>query len=99
MLTALMFTQETSISLHPSSTAVKFVISVFGTSYKLGYVDTGLSGIRYVGEISNVLLTQKPPVGGSFTGAMFGLYSQGNLEPNLSPADFAYASMEEVKDD
>lgn len=33
-------------------------------------------------------LTASPPVGGSFTGAMFGIYSFGRSEPVLDPADF-----------
>lgn len=33
-------------------------------------------------------LTVMPPVGGAFTGVMFGLYSFGKGEPALDPADF-----------
>ena len=33
-------------------------------------------------------LTVAPPVGGAFTGAMFGIYSCGQWEPVLDPADF-----------
>jgi beta-xylosidase len=31
-----------------------------------------------------------PPVGGAFTGTMFGIYSFGDWEPVLDPADFKY---------
>ncbi|KAF3762225.1 family 43 glycoside hydrolase [Cryphonectria parasitica EP155] len=34
-------------------------------------------------------LTVMPPVGGAFTGVLFGLYSFGRGEPVLDPADFA----------
>lgn len=33
-------------------------------------------------------LTVMPPIGGAFTGVMFGLYSFGQGEPVLDPADF-----------
>lgn len=33
-------------------------------------------------------LTIIPPVGGAFTGTMFGIYAFGNGEPVLDPADF-----------
>lgn len=33
-------------------------------------------------------LTVMPPVGGAFTGTMFGIYSCGDWEPVLDPADF-----------
>lgn len=33
-------------------------------------------------------LTIMPPNGGAFTGTMFGIYSFGNWEPVLDPADF-----------
>jgi hypothetical protein len=34
-------------------------------------------------------LIASPPVGGAFTGMMFGLYAFGNGEPCLDPADFS----------
>lgn len=34
-------------------------------------------------------LTIAPPIGGSFTGVMFGVYSFGANEPVLDPADFS----------
>lgn len=33
-------------------------------------------------------LTVMPPVGGAFTGVMYGVYSFGKGEPVLDPADF-----------
>lgn len=42
-------------------------------------------------------LTVAPPFGGSFCGAMFGVYSMGNREPVLDPADFSDISIEEKR--
>lgn len=47
-----------------------------------------------VGEVSATvsftteMLTTSPPVGGTFTGAMFGIYAFGRNEPALDPSDF-----------
>lgn len=40
-------------------------------------------------------LTVAPPVGGAFTGAMFGIYSCGQWEPVLDPADFTNIYIED----
>ncbi|KAL1851007.1 hypothetical protein VTK73DRAFT_9562 [Phialemonium thermophilum] len=40
-------------------------------------------------------LTVPPPVGGSFTGIMFGIYSFGQGEPVLDPADFSEIAIRE----
>ena len=39
--------------------------------------------------VDSILFPRSPPVGGAFTGAMFGIYSFGALEPCLDPADFS----------
>ena len=39
-------------------------------------------------------LATSPPVGGAFTGMMFGLYAFGKGEPCLDPADFSRVSCE-----
>lgn len=38
-----------------------------------------------------------PPVGGAFTGTMFGLYSFGSWEPVLDPADFSNIMIHELE--
>lgn len=43
-------------------------------------------------------LTASPPIGGSFAGAMLGVYSFGKGEPVLDPADFTDISIEEKLD-
>lgn len=43
---------------------------------------------RHEFEVPAKDLTFYPPIGGAFTGAMFGVYSFGKGEPVLDPADF-----------
>ncbi|KAJ4299801.1 hypothetical protein N0V90_005047 [Kalmusia sp. IMI 367209] len=43
-------------------------------------------------------LTVMPPVGGAFTGTMYGVYSFGNWEPVLDPADFSDIQIREGKE-
>jgi hypothetical protein len=38
-----------------------------------------------------------PPVGGCFTGVMFGIYSFGRNQPVLDPADFLEISTKELE--
>ncbi|RYP83493.1 hypothetical protein DL770_005383 [Monosporascus sp. CRB-9-2] len=40
-------------------------------------------------DVAAQTLTVMPPVGGAFCGAMFGIYSFGEWEPVLDPADFS----------
>jgi hypothetical protein len=42
-------------------------------------------------------LITSPPVGGAFTGMMFGLYAFGNGEPCLDPADFSCITHESLE--
>ncbi|KAL2867222.1 glycoside hydrolase family 43 protein [Aspergillus lucknowensis] len=49
-----------------------------------------------VGTVSNKSLVEAPlPVGALFTGAMFGVYSVGDREAVLVPADFRYAEVKQ----
>ncbi|KAF4982103.1 hypothetical protein FZEAL_2209 [Fusarium zealandicum] len=73
------------------SDTVEFEIRASPTTYTL-------SGV--VGDKSDSFsilakdLTVAPPVGGCFTGVMFGIYSFGKGEPVLDPADFSDISIE-----
>jgi hypothetical protein len=51
-----------------------------------------------VQDITVDALTATPPVGASFAGAMLGVYSFGDGEPVLDPADFSDISIEEKLD-
>ncbi|KAF4186723.1 hypothetical protein CNMCM7927_005110 [Aspergillus lentulus] len=65
-----------------------------GDRYRFGYkeVSEGVeSPTQWIGEVANSVMTRAPPVGAPFTGMMLGLYSYGELQKCLSPADFHYA--------
>lgn len=68
-----------------SDDVIQLSIEATPTEYKLalsaGEASTSCS---FAAEI----LTVSPPVGGSFTGALFGIYSFGRGEPVLEPSDF-----------
>jgi hypothetical protein len=49
---------------------------------------TSYSHQHYKHTVPVSQLITSPPVGGAFTGMMFGLYAFGNGEPCLDPADF-----------
>ncbi|ORY54556.1 glycosyl hydrolase [Pseudomassariella vexata] len=57
------------------------------TGYKLSL--RANDGVKLEVEFPASNLTVMPPVGGAFTGVMFGLYSFGKGEPVLDPADFS----------
>lgn len=61
------------------------------TSYTISLRSTELSSSF---DVKAAELTVAPPVGGSFTGTMFGIYSFGRDEPVLDPADFWNIYME-----
>lgn len=70
-----------------------------GDAYRFGFrevlrpADAGLE-MHWVGEVRNSDLVEAPlPVGAPFTGIMLGLYSCGDREAVLAPADFAYAEV------
>lgn len=66
-----------------------------GDRYRFGFHEnseqSGSPGIDWLGEVSNRVMTQAPPVGAPFTGMMFGLYAFGKRQPCLVPADFEFA--------
>lgn len=55
------------------------------TTYKLA-LSQGSSEWSFTFNVKDLCIT--PPVGGAFTGVMFGVYSFGSWEPVLDPADF-----------
>lgn len=58
-----------------------------GSTYTLTF-DQGQGGSHAQFSFSAEDLTVMPPVGGAFTGVMFGVYAFGRGEPVLDPADF-----------
>lgn len=64
-----------------------------GDQYRFGFreVNGVDSQTHWIGEVQNSTMTQSPPVGAPFTGMMLGLYSFGERQRCLVPADFAYA--------
>ena len=84
-------------SIHPvySEDAIRLSIQCSPEGYSLGY-DRGEDndGLEdsWLGEVDMKTMTADPHKGMAFTGMMLGLYSFGELQKCLSPADFAYAS-------
>lgn len=66
---------------------VKLTVICEGSTYKLSF-DQGPENKTHV-SCSAGDLTIMPPVGGAFTGVMFGVYAFGRGEPVLDPADFS----------
>lgn len=65
--------------------SVEFTIDTTPTEYKLTLSSGEASAsVAFTSET----LTIYPPVGGAFTGAMFGVYAFGRSEPALDPSDF-----------
>ena len=63
-------------------------IAASPSSYTLKLVsDAG--GVEHSFDVAAQSLAVMPPVGGAFCGAMFGVYSFGEWEPVLDPADFS----------
>lgn len=71
--------------------SVKLAIRCSENGYNLGYAELG-DEYKWLEPISMDIMTTAPPRGMSFTGMMFGLYSFGELQKCLEPADFAFAS-------
>ena len=67
-----------------------------GSKYEFGFSEVGVA-VRWIGSVSNDIMTRDPEVGAPFTGMMIGLYAHGDLEPVLVPADFAYAKFEKAE--
>ncbi|KAJ5595653.1 hypothetical protein N7450_002111 [Penicillium hetheringtonii] len=62
-----------------------------GSQYRFGFHQDGFTEGAWIGSVSNKAATKAPPVGAPFTGMMFGLYSFGERQRSLTPADFEYA--------
>ena len=68
-----------------SDDVVQFSIETTPSDYKL-VLTSGEARARV--SFAAETLTISPPVGGAFTGAMFGIYAFGRSEPALDPSDF-----------
>ena len=89
--------QCTDLQLSSATSEVIFVIKC-GDRYKFGYreVDEPTDTVRWIGEAKNTDFTNASlPVGAPFTGMMLGLYSFGERQRCLVPADFSYAEFKE----
>ena len=66
--------------------AVQLTIDTTSTDYKLTLSAGGevSASVAFSAET----LTINPPVGGAFTGTMYGIYAFGKSEPVLDPSDF-----------
>jgi hypothetical protein len=77
---------DSRVTLGDHDGAVQLTIDTTPTDYKLtlsvGEVNASVS---FAAEV----LTINPPVGGAFTGTMFGIYACGKSEPVLDPSDFS----------
>lgn len=67
-----------------------------GLEYTLSYNEEGKDDSKPLAPVQSKLLTRSPPIGGAFTGVMFGVYSFGKMEPVLDPADFSKISLETI---
>ena len=70
---------------------IRLAIKCSEMEYTLGYAELD-DEYKWSEPISMAIMTADPPRGMSFTGMMFGLYSFGELQKCLEPADFAFAS-------
>lgn len=68
-----------------SDGVVELSVEATPTEYKL-VLSAGEASVSV--SFAAEMLTVSPPVGGSFTGALFGIYSFGRSEPVLEPSDF-----------
>lgn len=72
----------------PNTTVpAKLALACEGSVYTLSFNHGDGDGETQV-SCSAEDLTTMPPVGGAFTGVMFGIYAFGRGEPLLDPADF-----------
>ena len=69
----------------PDTEDVGLWVEADDTYYQL-FIKCG--GCSYNFAVDVEALTIMPPVGGAFTGVMYGIYSFGKGEPVLDPADF-----------
>lgn len=72
----------------PNTTVpAKLTLACEGSVYTMSF-DRGDGGGQMQVSCSAEDLAIMPPVGGAFTGVMFGVYAFGRGEPVLDPADF-----------
>lgn len=77
---------ESEVALGDDDGAVRLTIDTTPNDYKLTLAVGAVSAsVSFAAEV----LTINPPVGGAFTGAMFGIYASGKSEPVLDPSDFS----------
>ncbi|KFY92775.1 hypothetical protein V498_04745 [Pseudogymnoascus sp. VKM F-4517 (FW-2822)] len=86
---------ESTYPLSPEG-QVTMAIQGDGLQYTLSYSEEGKDDSKSLAPVQSKLLTRSPPIGGAFTGVMFGVYSFGKMEPVLDPADFSKISLETV---
>ncbi|KFY10954.1 hypothetical protein V492_04772 [Pseudogymnoascus sp. VKM F-4246] len=86
---------ESTYPLGPEG-QVTLAIQGDGLEYTLSYNEEGNDNSKSLAPVQSKLLTRSPPIGGAFTGVMFGVYSFGKMEPVLDPADFSKISLETV---
>ncbi|KAL4927335.1 glycoside hydrolase family 43 protein [Aspergillus undulatus] len=78
-----------------------------GDEYRFGFrevlpvaASTQGNEVTWVGSVGNKDIMEAPlPIGAPFTGAMLGVYSEGDREPVMVPADFGYVEVREVKEE
>lgn len=90
---------QVSTSRHDlGSTQIQFTIEARPVYYSLSAIETESGRKDTIGTLLAPVekLTVAPPVGGCFTGVMFGVYSFGRGQPVLDPADFWDISITEV---
>lgn len=73
----------TPVQLSAEATPTTYILTLTQGSYRWGF------------SFDAEDLCIMPPVGGAFTGTMFGIYSFGAWEPVLDPADFSNIRIEE----
>jgi hypothetical protein len=69
----------------PQDGEVELSVRCLDTCYILE-IEAGM--LSYSAKVAAEHLTISPPVGGTFAGVMYGVYSFGKGEPVLDPADF-----------
>lgn len=89
-------TPEAVESVLPDMGLVILEVECYATEYKLLF-HTGKQDEKKVVEFEASKLTVMPPIGGAFTGAMYGVYAFGKGEPVLDPADFTNIQVTEMK--
>lgn len=88
-ISSVLQTTSSVISASSSNTTEPVKLSVIceGSKHTLTF-HQGNGGAQEQAPCSSEDLTIMPPVGGAFTGVMFGIYSFGLGQPVLDPADF-----------